>query len=242
MKKILAGVFCLFLVPAAPSQAGLFEDLLGGLKNSPVMSGAPDLETTIAGLKQALSVGTENAVAYLSRNNGYFSNEAVKILMPEQIQNVAETMKKFGFQQQVESFELSMNRAAEKAAPQAKRFFLDAIQEMTFDDAKGILNGGDTSATEYLKSKTSGKIYDAFKPLVESSLDQVGGTAAYNNMMKTFTSLPFMSAQSLDLNHYVTNEAMAGLFTMVGEEEKKIRTNPAARVTDLLQKVFGNKG
>ena len=162
--------------------------------------------------------------------------------MPEKIQNVAETMKKFGFQQQVESFELSMNRAAEKAAPKAKEFFLDAIKEMTFEDAQGILNGGDTSATEYLKSKTSGKIYDAFQPIVGSSLNQVGGTAAYNSMMKTFTSLPFMSAQSLDLNHYVTNEAMGGLFHMVGEEEKKIRSNPAARVTDLLQRVFGGKG
>ncbi len=241
MKKISALVFCLFLIPAA-GQAGIFEDLMGGLKNTPVMGGAPDLETTISGLKQALSVGTENAVAFLSRNNGYFKNEAVKILMPEKIQNVADTMKKFGFQQQVESFEMSMNRAAEKAAPKAKEYFLEAIQEMTFDDAKGILNGGDTSATEYLKSKTSGKIYEAFKPMVENSLDQVGGTAAYNNMMQTFTSLPFMSAQSLDLNHYVTNEAMNGLFLMVGKEEKKIRTNPAARVTDLLKKVFGNQG
>ena len=139
---------------------------------------------------------------------------------------------------QVDNFVSSMNQAAEKAAPQAKSIFLDAVQQMSFDDAKGILDGGDTAATEYLKEKTSNKIYDAFKPLIAQSLNEVGGTSYYNEMMKTFTALPFAQAQTLDLNHYVSNKAMDGLFVMIAEEEKKIRTDPAARVTDLLQKVF----
>ena len=243
MKKlIIAWVSLSVLLSAAPIRAGIFEDLLGGIKdNMPATGAGPDLETTISGLKEALSVGTANAVSVLSKNGGYFTNDAVKILMPEKIQNVADTLKNLGFSQQVDNFVLSMNRAAEQAAPQAKGFFLDAIKEMTFDDAKGILNGGDTSATEFLKSKTTDKIYNAFKPIVSSSLNKVGGTASYNRMMETFANIPFMSAQSLDLNHYVTEGALGGLFKMVGEEEKKIRTNPAARVTDVLQRVFGSK-
>ena len=159
--------------------------------------------------------------------------------MPEKIQNVADMLRKVGFEKQVDNFVLTMNRAAETAAPQAKGFFMDAIKEMTFDDAKRILDGGDTAATEYLDSKTHQKIYEAFKPVVSSRLDQVGGTKAYKDMMQSFSSIPFASAQSLDLDHYVTNQALKGLFLVVGEEEKKIRTNPAARMTDLLQQVFG---
>ena len=159
--------------------------------------------------------------------------------MPGPLQTVADVLSKVGYKQQVDNFILSMNRAAEKAAPQAVSFFVDAIKEMTFEDAKGILAGGDTSATDFFKRKTSGRIYDAFKPIISSSMNEVGVTRSFNEMMDKYTALPFMQAQSLDLNHYVTKKAMDGLFYMVGQEEKKIRTNPAARVTDLLKKVFG---
>ena len=163
----------------------------------------------------------------------------VKVLMPEKIQNVASVLGKLGYQKQVDDFIISMNRAAEKAAPQAASLFVGAIKEMTLEDAKGILTGGDTSATDYFKKKTSDNIYTAFKPIISSSMNEVGVTRSYKTMMDKYTALPFMKSQSLDLDHYVTNKAMDGLFYMIGQEEKKIRTNPAARVTDLLKKVFG---
>jgi hypothetical protein len=160
--------------------------------------------------------------------------------MPEKIQKVADVLSKLGYQEEVDAFILSMNRAAEKAAPQAVSFFMDAIKEMTFEDAKKIFNGGDTAATEYFKSKTEDKLYDAFKPIVSSSVDEVGVTRAYKEMMGKYTSaVPFAYTASLDLDHYVTTKSLDGLFYMVGQEEKKIRTDPAARVTDLLKDVFG---
>jgi ribosomal protein S11 len=235
MKIKIMVVLVSLLVSVSAVEAGWMDDLFKVIEPA-----VPEnsLETTISGLKEALSVGTSNAVSHVSKVNGYSNNEAIKILMPEKIQIVADMLGKMGYQKQVDDFVGSMNLAAEKAAPKAKSIFLDAVTQMSFDDAKGILNGADTSATEYLKDKTSSKIYDSFKPLVTESLDQVGGTGYYNEMMKTFTSLPFAQAQSLDLNHYVTNKAMDGLFSMIGEEEKKIRTDPAARVTDVLEKVF----
>ena len=243
MKVKIGILIVLVVLIASPASAGMFDDLME--KVSPALKGGGateqvlSLEKTISGLKEALSVGTGNAVSLLSKNGGYSGSELTKILMPEKIQNVADMLKKVGMGSQVDTFVATMNQAAEKAAPQAKEFFMGAIKEMTFDDAKGILNGGDTAATEYLSSKTRDKIAAAFKPTVSSSLDQVGATKSYKTMMESFTSIPFMSAQSLDLDNYVTDQAMKGLFLRVGEEEAKIRTNPAARVTGLLEQVFG---
>lgn len=243
MKIKIGFILVLSFLIASPANSGMFDDFME--KINPALKGGTSekvlsLGDTISGLKEALSVGTGNAVSLLSEDDGYFGNELTKILMPEKIQNVADMLKKVGFGSQVDNFVLTMNRAAEKAAPQAKEFFIGAIKEMTFDDAKKILNGGDTAATDYLNDKTRDKIYAAFKPTVTSSLDQVGATKAYKDMMHSFTSLPFVSAQSLDLDHYVTDQALKGLFLRVGEEETKIRTNPAARVTGLLEQVFGN--
>ena len=134
---------------------------------------------------------------------------------------------------------LAMNRAAESAAPKATALFVQAIKEMTFDDARKILQGGDTAATDYFKGKTSQKLYDQFKPVVVSSMNKVGVAKAYKDLMTPYQSMPFASKETLDLDHYVTSKALDGLFTMVAEEEKKIRTDPAARVTDLLKRVFG---
>lgn len=243
MKIKIAIISVLSFLIASPASSGMFDDFME--KVSPALKGGDTTEKvisladTISGLKEALSVGTGNAVGLLSKEDGYFGNELTKILMPEKIQNVADMLRKVGMGSQVDTFELTMNRAAEQAAPKAKEFFVDAIKEMTFDDAKKILNGADTEATDYLKAKTSEKIYAAFKPTVSSSLDQVGATKAYKDMMASFANLPFMSAQSLDLDHYVTDKALGGLFLRVGEEETKIRSEPAARVSGLLEKVFG---
>jgi hypothetical protein len=243
MKKALGVLVVVFLMTslAGSSVAALFDDILKELpraKSSLPQSG-PDQKTTVSGLKEALAVGTENAVKMLSARNGYFGSQLVKILFPEKIQRVADVVAKLGYQEQVDSFILSMNRAAEAAAPKATALFGDAIREMSFDDARTILQGGDTAATDYFRGKTAQKLYDAFKPVVVSSMGQVGVTKAYKDMMAPYEALPFVSRESLDLDHYVTNKALDGLFRMVGEEEKKIRTNPAARVTDLLKTVFG---
>lgn len=226
-----------FIFSVTLASAGWLDDLIG--KIEPLTSGQGS-DDTIAGLKEALSVGAGKAVEAVGRSGGYFGNESIRILMPEKIQTVADTLGKLGYQKPVDDFVLSMNRAAEEAAPQAKAHFLDAVKKMTFEDAKSVLEGVDTAATDYLRGKTYDKIFAAFMPIVSNSLDQVGGTRYYKEMISKFEAIPLMSAESLDLNRYVTSQALNGLFFMVGEEEKKIRTDPAARVTDLLQKVFGS--
>ncbi len=198
----------------------------------------PDDNTIMSALKEAISIGANNAVKSVSKNDGYFGNQAIKILMPEKIKMIADGLKKVGYQKQVDDFILSMNRAAEIAAPKARTFFIDAIKEMTFDDARKILNGGDTAASDYFEGKTKDKLYNEFKPIISSSMNEIGVTRYYKDMTSKFTSLPFMKTETLDLDHYVTNNALDGLFYMIGEEEKKIRTDPAARVTELLKKVF----
>lgn len=237
MRKIICLSVLLLSFIATITYAGLFDDIFKGLKST--VTKEPDNSTIISGLKEALSVGTKNAVEQVSRVDGYFANEMIKIIIPENIQKAATVLKKVGFQKQVDDFELSMNRAAEKAAPQAVNYFVDAIKEMTFEDASKILHGGDTAATEFFKEKTHDNIYHAFKPVVSSSMNEVGVTKAYKSMMGQYESLPFVKKESVDLDHYVTNKTLDGLYYMVGEEEKKIRTDPAARVTELLKTVFG---
>ena len=192
----------------------------------------------VSGLKEALDVGTKKAIELVSQVDGYFAHEVIKILVPEDMQKIADTLASLGLQKQVDEFVLSMNRAAEKAAPVAISIFVDAIKGMSFDDARGILTGGDTAATEYFKENTSETIYEAFKPVVTSSMEEVGVTKTFKTLTDKYSSLPFVEKKSIDLDHYVTTKALDGLFYMLGEEEKKIRTDPAARVTDILQKVF----
>ncbi len=232
-------VFCFALI-ALPSQAGLFDDIKKGIGVVAPQSG-PDESQVAGGLKEALTIGTGNAVSLVSVTDGFFANQAIRILIPDKIQKVADVLGKVGYQKQVDEFVLSMNRAAEKAAPQAKSIFVESIKEMTIEDAKQILNGGDTAATDFFKGKTSGRLSEAFKPIISSSMNDVGATRKYKEMMGEYTALPFTSAESVDLDQYVTNKSLDGLFYMVGEEEKKIRTDPAARVTDLLKTVFGSK-
>jgi hypothetical protein len=149
-------------------------------------------------------------------------------------------LRAMGYGPQVDAFVLSMNRAAEKAAPAAGDIFTGAIREMNFDDARRILSGGDTAATDYFKSKTSGKLKTAFHPIVEQSMAESGVTKRYDDMMGSYKSLPLAGSVGFDLNDYVVDGALNGLFYMIGQEEKRIRTDPAARVTDLLKTTFGH--
>jgi hypothetical protein len=231
----------LFLIfPASSSQAGFLDDLMSGLGKSGDSAAGLDDSTIVKGLKEALSTGTSRAVTTVSKQDGYLGNQMIKIVMPEKLRTTAELLSKFGFRQEVDDFILGMNRAAEKAAPKAMGFFISALKTMTFNDARNILQGDKTSATEYFRQKTSGDIYTAFKPVISSSLQDVGGVKSYNRMVERFNSIPFAgSLATFDLEHYVTDKAVAGLFIMLGEEESKIRTDPAARGTELLRKVFG---
>jgi hypothetical protein len=144
-----------------------------------------------------------------------------------------------GYQKQVDEFVLSMNRAAEAAVPLAAKIFGDAIRAMSVDDVRGILTGGDTAATEFFRRTSQDKLYAAFKPVVSNKVNEVGATRAYKDMLGQYQNVPLASKQSLDLDDYVTRKSLDGLFYMVGQEEKAIRTNPAARSTELLKKVFG---
>ncbi len=232
-------VLALIAATASVCHAGFWGDLLDTVRKPAASGETADDTTVVRGLKEALSIGTDRAVKSLSRPDGFNGNGAVRILLPEKIRGAAEFLGRIGFQRQVDAFVVSMNRAAEQAAPMAATFFVDALKEMTFEDAKGILYGGDTAATAYFEKKTRSRIFDAFRPVVAARMDEVGVARAYKEMAGKAAVVPFVNADDLDLDRYITNKALDGLFTMVGQEEKRIRTDPAARVTELLQTVFG---
>ena len=194
-----------------------------------------------AGLQEALKVGTENAVLQTGTVNGFLRNEAIKIWMPQPLQRIEQPLRLVGYGPQIDEFVVGMNRAAEKAVPFAKQIFWDAIGQMTFDDARKILNGSDTAATDYFKSRTSKKLQVAFRPSVENVMNDVGVNRQYNDLIGRYQSVPFAQSITFDVNQYVTEGATDGLFFVVAKEEKKIRTNPTARVNDLLKEVFGSR-
>lgn len=244
MKRILFFAHIALLFMLSPCQAAFLDDLFNKIVTPSVQSDALDNSTIVKGLKEALATGTERAVKEVSKPDGYFGNEIIKILLPDKIQQAANILGEFGYRQQVDELVLSMNRAAEKAAPVAAGFFGDAIRQMSMEDARGILEGGNTAATSFFEQKTRARLMEAFKPTVSKSMAQLGTVRAYKDMIGKYDTIPLASmvgVPSLDLDDYVTAKALDGLFLMVGEEEKKIRTNPAAQTTDLLKKVFGNR-
>jgi len=192
----------------------------------------------VNGLKEALEVGTSKTVQALSKTDGYYKNPKLKIPLPESVQKFEPILRATGFESDLNEFELSMNRAAEKAAPKAKELFVGAIKEMTFSDADKILNGPDNAATKYFQDKTTDKLEALFKPVVQQSMDEVGVTQYYKNVSEQIQTIPFAKKYVVDLDTYVTEKSVDGLFVRLAEEEAKIRNDPAARVTDLLQKVF----
>jgi hypothetical protein len=191
------------------------------------------------GLKQALQVGAENAVKLTGRPDGYFGNEAIKILMPKNLRPLEKGLRAMGEGPKIDGFILSMNRAAESAAPAARKIFGDAILAMSFDDARKILSGGDTAATEYFKSKTTEQLTAAFRPVVEKTMDENGVTQQYKALAGQAQNIPFMKSPDLDITQYVISKALDGLFYTLGQEERKIRKDPAAQTTSLLKEVFG---
>lgn len=192
------------------------------------------------GLKEALNKGVEKGVNQLSKPDGYFKDAEIKIPMPEQAQNVEDKLRKMGQGEKVDEAILSMNRAAEDAAILAKKLFVEAIKNMTITDAMAILKGEKNAATEYLKKSTSAALTEKFQPIIKVSLDKVGATKHWETVFSTYNKIPFVDKVNPDLEAYVTEKAINGLFIQVAKEELQIRDNPSARVTDLLKKVFGN--
>ncbi len=230
-------IFMVILLIAFPASAQLdriFKSLGIGGKESELS------DTKIgSGLKEALRIGTEKAVNLTGKTDGYFLNLAIKILMPEKLRTFERGLRAVGYGPQVDEFILSMNRAAEKAAPFAKQIFWDAIGEMTFDDVRKILSGHETAATDYFRDKTTDRLRDLFKPIVSKAMNEVGVTRQYKELVGRYESIPFVKIEKFDLDQYVVTKALDGLFYMVGEEEKKIRKDPTARTTELLKEVFG---
>lgn len=234
-------VIALFLLASVSPASAQLDKVLKGLGGLPSLGGGLSDAKIGSGLQEALKVGTENAVVQTGTVDGFLLNKAIKILMPKPLQNIEKPLRLVGYGPKIDEFVVGMNRAAEKSVPFAKEIFWDAIGEMTFDDATKILNGGDTAATQYFKSKTTKKLQAAFKPSVTDVMNQVGVNRQYNDLMAKYKDVPFSKNVTFDVNQYVTEKTTDGLFYVVGQEEKKIRTNPAARVTDLLKEVFGSR-
>ncbi|GGB90974.1 hypothetical protein GCM10011352_16270 [Marinobacterium zhoushanense] len=242
-------VICTTLL-GSPAHAGL-KDLLNQGQELIKQSTQPqsssstatdlDTDTLSAGLREALEIGTQRAVETLSAQDGYLGNPSVRIPMPGYIETASGLLRAAGLGNQVDTFELSMNRAAEAAVTEATPIFVEAVKAMTIDDARRIYNGGDNAATEYFKTKTYDRLGEKFKPRIEESMAQYGVTSAYQLLVDSAGSkLPMLGNMNLDLADHVTGKALDGLFLMLAEEEKKIREQPLARSTDLLKQVFGN--
>jgi hypothetical protein len=196
-------------------------------------------EEIINGLKEALTVGANNSTSTASRLDGFFKNEAIKIPFPPETKNMESILRSMGLGSQVDKAVLTMNRAAETAAKDAAPIFINAIKSMSITDGLTILKGGNDAATNYLKSNTSTELINKLKPIIQKALQQVEITRYWNPLITTYDKVPFVEKMNPDLDAYVTDRALAGIFLLVAQEEAKIRKDPAARVSDTLRKVFG---
>jgi hypothetical protein len=232
---ILAAILSVLMTGMAPAQSNLFgtvTNLLGG------GSGATGSSEVADGLREALKVGTERVVGQVGKADGYLGDPAIHIPLPDTLRQVQSTLKRFGLSGMADDLEQRINRAAEEAAPAAKRIFWDAISAMTLDDAMDIYNGPKDSATQYFRSKMSAPLADSVRPVVDSKLSEVGAVASYDALMADYKALPFVPDIKADLTKHAVDGALAGLFHYLAKEEAAIRDNPAARTTDLLRRVF----
>jgi hypothetical protein len=257
MKRLFVNCAAILLLSAGVSQAGFF-DSLGLTSKSSTNSAAGSsalaalsTDQVTQGLKDALATGLQHAVATLGQNDGFLTNLNVKIPLPPQLQKVESTLRAMNQGKMADEFVETMNHAAEQAVPMAASVFVDAMKQMNIEDAKAILTGPDDSATQYFKRTTSTNLYAKFYPVVQTATAKTGVTAQYKALVakasvtKSFGSFGAslgnmgFDPASLDIDAYVTNKALDGLFKMVADEEKQIRQNPVARTTGMMQKVFG---
>jgi len=192
------------------------------------------------GIKEALVNGTQESVKLVSVQNGYWGNPEIKIPFPSEAREMEADLRSIGMSKKVDEFNESMNRAAEKAANEAKPIFIAAIKGMTVKDAINIVKGADNAATVYLKNTTSPELIIKFQPIIKSSLDNVSATKYWTDLITTYNKIPLVKKMNPNLTEYVTQKAIDGLFVMIAKEELKIRKDPMARTSELLKKVFGN--
>ncbi len=202
-------------------------------------AGAALDDSTIAdGLRQALEVGTERAVAKTSAVGGFLGNKLIRIAVPEELGKMTSALRKIGMGSQVDELEKSMNHAAEKASAEATAIFWEAVKGMSIEDARVVLEGGKHSATNLLRERTSDQLTSRLRPIVTQKMDEVGVSRLYGDLVASYNALPLGQKPAMDMPQYVTSEALDGVFTMLAKEEEKIRADPLARTTDLLKLVF----
>ena len=202
--------------------------------------GAPAISNTdiASGLRQALDLGIDKQVSKLTQKDGFFKNDLVKILLPEELKKVDKALRDIGLSSLADEGLKVLNRAAEDAVGDATPIFVNAVKDITFTDAKNILLGNDNAATQYLTGKTQTALYDKFHPVINKSFHDVGADQIWSNLITKYNTLPFTNDVNTDLTSYVTKEALKGVYTMIAVEEKEIRNNISSRTTDLLKKVF----
>lgn len=240
MKKLL---FCLLTVSLIPTGSnaqlkGLLDKAKDKVTTATGSTGALSNADIGSALKEALNKGVTEQVTKLTAVDGFYKNEAVKILLPADLQKVDKKLRQMGMGKLADEGLIVLNRAAEDAVKEATPIFVNAITGMSFNDAKNILMGADNSATSYLQTTTSIPLYGKFNPVVKNSLGKVGADKVWAGIISKYNSLPMVTKVNPDLNDYVTNKAMEGVFKMIAVEEKKIRTNLSSRTSDLLKKVF----
>ncbi len=239
MKKTVLMLNLLFTINF--SQAQLNANSIYNSVNNAISASSLSNADITKGLKEALNVGTKNAGDLASKVDGYYKNPQIKIPYPSQTRDMMKTLKSMGMEDQVKAFEKQLNRAAEDAATKAAPIFLNAITSMNINDGLSILKGNNDAATQYLKQNTTFELTNQFKPVIATSLQKVEITKYWKPLFKKYNQIPFVKKVNPNLEEYVTQKAIEGLFTLVAQEELKIRQDPAARVSDILKKVFGAK-
>lgn len=233
------------LTLALPAQAFDLNEMLKGVLSKPAAAPTASSVDALssadinAGLKEALTRGADAAVAQLGQKDGFFGNAALKIPLPPSLQKAEKAMRMFGMGKQADQLVLSMNRAAEAAVPEAKPLLINAVKEMTLEDAKGILTGGKTSATDFFRKKTEAKLTERFEPIVKTSTDKVGLAQQYNRYAGAAAQFNLVDKKQANVEQYVTQQALDRLYTLIGEKEAAIRANPLQAGSELLKKVFG---
>jgi len=240
MKKILFLLIVLLVSSTTYTSGQFLKDLKKKAKEVIPLGSSLSEDEVGRGLKEALNKGIEKGVATVSKPDGYFKDPLIKILMPAEAKSVASKLRGLGQGKLVDDAIESMNRAAEDAAKGALNIFADAIKAITIKDAMNILKGEDDAATQYLSNSTRTQLTAKFRPVIKVSLDKTGATKHWNSLMSTYNKIPFVKKVNPNLEQYVTDKAISGLFVQVAKEEKEIRDNPAARTTELLKKVFSN--
>ncbi|HXJ99765.1 MAG TPA: DUF4197 domain-containing protein [Gelidibacter sp.] len=231
MKRSLLIVLAVFTLNSCAELQGIVDTLPQG---GSILSNAD----MAAGLRQALDFGIEKQVAKLTKTDGFYKNELVKILLPAELQKVDKGLRDIGLGNLADEGLKALNRAAEDAVKEATPIFVNAVKEITFGDAKNILLGNDDAATQYLTGKTQTSLYSKFHPVINKSFAKVGADQIWANLINKYNAIPFTSKVNPDLTDYVTAEALKGVYTMIAVEEKEIRNSVAARSTDLLKRVF----